>query len=126
MLTPEQQAILTSRFPAGLDWRYDKNGVFHFKNGTPGEQAAAQAIINSFDAKAEEAKQEKAAQLAATDIPFVRVIEDLVKVLVAKGAIKLDDLPAEAQARLAEREALRADHGEDHQGPARQGGAETQ
>jgi hypothetical protein len=79
---------------------------------TPQQRAAARAILDAFDPVAEEAKEQKRQQLAATDGPFVRVLEDLLAALVAKGTIALSDLPASARAKLAARQALRAEIGE--------------
>jgi hypothetical protein len=47
--------------------------------------------------------------LAQTDIPLVRVLEDLVGALVNKGAIAMSDLPAAAQNKLAQRQQLRSE-----------------
>ncbi len=41
------------------------------------------------------------------DASFVRVIEDLVDVLLAKNILNITDLPAEAQAKLFERKGFR-------------------
>jgi hypothetical protein len=46
-------------------------------------------------------------QLEATDAAFIRVTEDLITALVAKGTIALTDLPAASQAKLSSRQALR-------------------
>jgi hypothetical protein len=46
--------------------------------------------------------------LAQTDIPLVRVLEDMVGTLVAKGTIALSDLPAAAREKLAQRQQLRS------------------
>lgn len=43
----------------------------------------------------------------ASDLEFIRVIEDVVEVLIRKGVLALTDLPAEAQGKLMERRALR-------------------
>jgi hypothetical protein len=48
-----------------------------------------------------------AAELPATDAGMARVVEDLITVLVSKGVIEEADLPDSAQAKLAERTALR-------------------
>ncbi len=45
--------------------------------------------------------------LAQTDIPLVRVLEDLITTLVAKGTIRLADLPQSARDKLAQRQQLR-------------------
>ena len=47
--------------------------------------------------------------LAQTDIPLVRVLEDLIGTLVSKGTIALSDLPAAAQNKLAQRQQLRSE-----------------
>lgn len=48
--------------------------------------------------------------LIATDSYMQRITEDLIKVLIDKKVLKLSDFSAEAQAKLAEREAKRADY----------------
>ncbi len=45
--------------------------------------------------------------LTQTDIPLVRVLEDLIGVLVTKGTIRLADLPQSARDKLAQRQQLR-------------------
>jgi hypothetical protein len=50
-------------------------------------------------------------ELARSDLEFVRVLEDLLDVLMAKGVLMFTDLPLEAQAKVMERRALRG--GED-------------
>lgn len=47
------------------------------------------------------------AAFVASDLAFIRVMEDLVEVLVRKGVLALSDLPAPAQDKLMERRALR-------------------
>ncbi len=47
------------------------------------------------------------AELAASDLEFVRVIDDLLEVLTAKGIINFTDLPEEAQAKFLKRSKLR-------------------
>ena len=44
-----------------------------------------------------------------TDVPLVRVLEDLVNTLITKGTIVMGDLPQEAQDKLAARAAARDD-----------------
>jgi hypothetical protein len=46
-------------------------------------------------------------ELARSDLEFVRVLEDLLDVLMAKGVLMFTDLPAQAQAKVLERRALR-------------------
>ena len=48
------------------------------------------------------------ANLAATDKQMARVTEDVIAALVAKGTIALTDLPAEARAKLTQRQNWRA------------------
>lgn len=50
------------------------------------------------------------AELAARDADGadIRILEDVIDALVAKTNVQLDDLPEAAQAKLAERKALRA------------------
>lgn len=43
----------------------------------------------------------------ASDLSFIRVLEDLVEVLIRRGVIALSDLPAPAQNKLMQRRALR-------------------
>jgi hypothetical protein len=51
-----------------------------------------------------EAKQ----QLAETDLDMVRIIEDLIKLLIAKGVIAETDLPQAARNKIQQRNNLRA------------------
>ncbi len=46
-------------------------------------------------------------ELARTDLDFVRVLEDLLDVLIAKGVLLFTELPEEAQAKIMQRRALR-------------------
>jgi len=48
------------------------------------------------------------AELAQSDLSFIRVLDDLLEVLMAKGVIAFTDLPQEAQSKLLERTSLRA------------------
>jgi len=50
---------------------------------------------------------EAALQWRAADLEFIRVIEDLVETLIAKGVLAEADLPAQAQAKSQSRRALR-------------------
>ena len=47
------------------------------------------------------------AQLRSSDADSVRIIEDLVDTLIARGVIRFTDLPNPAQERLLERKLLR-------------------
>jgi hypothetical protein len=46
-------------------------------------------------------------QLAGTDRAFIRVLEDLIELLIARGAIRFTDLPAAAQEKMLHRQQLR-------------------
>lgn len=48
-----------------------------------------------------------AGNFGALDADFVRVIEDVIDVLIARHVINLTDLPPEAQAKLMQRKGLR-------------------
>lgn len=43
----------------------------------------------------------------ASDLSFIRVLEDLVEVLIRRGVLTLSDLPGAAQNKLMQRRALR-------------------
>jgi hypothetical protein len=58
--------------------------------------------------KAEKTRAEAQRDLAASDLGAVRVLEDLVELLVAKGIVAKADLPAASQAKLDARKTLRA------------------
>ncbi len=47
-------------------------------------------------------------ELEASDLDFIRVVEDLIAVLVDKGLIMMTDLPKAAQDKIASRGALRS------------------
>jgi len=46
-------------------------------------------------------------RMLASDLDFVRVLEDLIEVLVAKNYILVTDLPTVAQEKMRERQVLR-------------------
>jgi hypothetical protein len=48
-----------------------------------------------------------ASEIASTDLEFVRVLEDLLDVLMAKNVLMFTELPAEAQTKILQRQALR-------------------
>jgi len=52
--------------------------------------------------------EEIRAELEASDLEFVRVIEDVIAVLIDKRVFMLTDLPAAAQEKLARRYHLRS------------------
>jgi len=56
---------------------------------------------------ADGATEDVAERFAASDLAFIRVIEDVVEALVLKGAINMADLPEPAQRKLMGRRALR-------------------
>lgn len=47
------------------------------------------------------------AHFLASDLAFVRVVEDILEVLLEKGIITFTDLPEAAQAKVMERKTLR-------------------
>lgn len=46
-------------------------------------------------------------QLRSSDLEFVRVLEDVIELLIAKGVIGFTDLPDAARAKLMSRQSLR-------------------
>ena len=44
---------------------------------------------------------------SALDAGFIRVLEDLIDALIAKGVLRVTDLPHEAQRKLSDRKGLR-------------------
>ncbi|WP_434986258.1 tryptophan synthase subunit beta like protein [Vreelandella zhaodongensis] len=50
----------------------------------------------------------ESAQFIASDLAFVRVVEDMLEVLLEKGVISFTDLPAAAQSKILERKSLRS------------------
>ncbi|PRY61380.1 hypothetical protein B0H98_1122 [Vreelandella songnenensis] len=48
------------------------------------------------------------ANFLASDLAFVRVVEDILAVLLEKGIISFTDLPIPAQQKVMERQSLRA------------------
>ncbi|WP_447553460.1 tryptophan synthase subunit beta like protein [Vreelandella sp. EE22] len=48
------------------------------------------------------------AQFLASDLAFVRVVEDLMEVLLDKGVISFTDLPEAAQNKVMQRKSLRS------------------
>lgn len=51
------------------------------------------------------------ANFLASDLAFVRVVEDILAVLLEKGIISFTDLPIPAQQKIMERKSLRAKSG---------------
>ena len=52
---------------------------------------------------------EPVSELAKTDLEFVRVLEDVVDLLMAKGVMLFTELPPQAQAKILARQSLRRD-----------------
>ncbi|WP_416137008.1 tryptophan synthase subunit beta like protein [Halomonas sp. HK25] len=55
----------------------------------------------------EEPSSPGAAHFQASDLAFVRVLEDVLEVLMDKGVISFTDLPEPAQQKVMERQTLR-------------------
>ncbi|RUR52408.1 tryptophan synthase subunit beta like protein [Vreelandella populi] len=53
-------------------------------------------------------RPKSSANFLASDLAFVRVVEDILAVLLEKGIISFTDLPAPAQRKVMERQSLRA------------------
>ncbi len=47
--------------------------------------------------------------LMLSDLPMVRVLEDLIDMLIGRGLIRFTDFPEAAQAKMIERRAIRKD-----------------
>ena len=58
---------------------------------------------------AREKVKERLARLQESDLEFVRVLEDVVVALVAKGVIRYTDLPEAARRKLDQRQEARAE-----------------
>lgn len=52
---------------------------------------------------ANEAIEDSLKQLKQSDLDMIRVLDDLIQVLTAKGVIRVTDLPPAAQAKLSDR-----------------------
>lgn len=91
--------------------RRDAEGVVVAVSQVPGEgmelvsadDAELQQFLNRLGGHAE--------QLSATDQDLVRVLEDLVELLVAKGVILFTELPPSAQDKMLLRQRLRSHMG---------------
>ena len=53
------------------------------------------------------ASEDKITAIKDTDIGYSRVLDDLINTLITKGAIKLEDLPTQAQDKHTQRESIR-------------------
>ncbi|MCE0464841.1 MULTISPECIES: hypothetical protein [Pseudomonas] len=56
---------------------------------------------------ANQAVENSLKQLKQSDLEMIRVLDDLIQVLTAKGVIRVTDLPAAAQAKLMDRSQAR-------------------
>ena len=68
---------------------------------------ASDAEIQAFFGKDEAARQLQEV-LVASDLSFVRVLEDLIGVLLDKGVLMLTDLPEAAQEKIMQRRDIRS------------------
>jgi len=75
--------------------------------GTQKENPANEAVKRGGELEAFLSSSKNQAELAASDLEFVRVIDDLLDVLIAKGVINFTDLPQEAQEKFLRRDQLR-------------------
>jgi hypothetical protein len=57
---------------------------------------------------ATDGKKDRENDFSRLDADFVRVLEDLIDALIANGALRLTDLPLDAQRKLTERKQQRA------------------
>lgn len=88
--------------------RRDTNGVIVAVSQVPGDgmellapdDGELRGFLNNLGGHAE--------QLSATDQDFVRVLEDLVELLIAKGTILFTELPPSAQEKMLLRQRLRS------------------
>lgn len=76
----------------------DTDGAICGLSATPGDNATAAAIDDP----------DVQAFLRSLDIGLVRVIEDVVDLLVARGVFRFTDLPSSAQEKLIYRKTLRS------------------
>jgi len=90
----------------------DKDGcVISVLAGSSGAQASRLKASNQeIDAmlSQEDAAKELQEVLVASDLSFVRVLEDLIGVLLEKGVIMLTDLPEMAREKMMQRQTVRA------------------
>lgn len=77
-----------------------EEGAEHLDSGDP--------ELLTFLARATEADMAiEGDRFVASDLSFIRVIEDVIEALIRKGVLSLADLPPAAQAKLMGRRALR-------------------
>lgn len=91
----------------------DKNGSVISVLANPAEQKSGNLDLSDDEVNELFGKDEAAKQLqevlVASDLSFVRVLEDLIGVLMDRGVIMLTDLPEAAQEKLLQRRHIR-DH----------------
>lgn len=75
-----------------------------FGEELPKEHPAIAAFFDRFGGEV--------SSLEDTDRDLVRVLEDLVDVLIAKGLIRFTDLPGQAQQKILRRQQLRVEIGD--------------
>ena len=86
----------------------DDNGRVTAVSETPAEgMVPAGADDPQVTAFLQRAMDHEQAQFQASDIEFVRVLEDLLEVLMDKGVIRFTDLPEPAQNKLMNRKSMR-------------------
>ena len=71
-----------------------------FTEELPGDDAAVAAFINNIGGEL--------SKLADSDLDLIRVLEDVVELLIAKGVILFTELPQDAQQKIMRRQQLRA------------------
>ena len=89
----------------------DKNGSVVSVIATPNPVDEQRVGAGESDIKAyfdkEKATRDLQEVLVASDLSFVRVLEDLISALLDRGVILLTDLPEAAQAKILERKDIR-------------------
>lgn len=72
--------------------------------GCPEEVAASDPALAVFL----QGMESEVSTLLASDLDLIRVLEDVVELLIAKGVILFTELPADAQQKILRRQRLRA------------------
>ncbi|MCG8356759.1 MAG: hypothetical protein MI920_14410 [Kiloniellales bacterium] len=90
----------------------DENGAIISVLAQPGNGAerldASDDELQRFFFESEDANAALQEVLVASDLSFVRVLEDLIGVLLEKGVIMLTDLPEAAQIKIMQRRDIRS------------------
>jgi len=73
-------------------------------SGFSEELAAGDPVVSAFLA----CLDGDGSSLAASDLDLIRVLEDVVELLIAKGVILFTELPPDAQQKILRRQQLRA------------------